>query len=184
MKLLFSYRKDTEKGVMLYFAVVVTLVMLGIGLGINSLLTTQLKTTRGSEESLQALYVADAGIERLRVIDRCMSFTGPRSESDRSNCLQVVLEVLVVADLPGECKGWGLGGSPAQKQDCRKVSFAGVIEATSNTVGGGEYSLCKDAADPADCNIQNPGVNCSGLEYCAKSTGSFQKTKRAVEVTK
>ena len=177
---------------MLYFAVVVTLVMLGIGLGINSLLTAQLKTTRGSEESLQALYVADAGIERLRAIDRCMNITGPGSQPTRQECIRNVLEVPGVDDLPNECRGGGVFGlTPLQKQTCRQKSFADVIEAAappneykSNTVGGGEYSLCKDAADPANCNIRDPSANCLGPEYCAKSTGSFQKTKRAVEVTK
>lgn len=52
------------KGVSLYLALMLLSVLLGISLGLTSLLVGQMKTLKNVEESVIAFYAADTGIER------------------------------------------------------------------------------------------------------------------------
>lgn len=54
-----------QKGVSLYLAMIILSIFLGISLGLSLILLTQIKMTRGIEESVKALYAADAGIEKM-----------------------------------------------------------------------------------------------------------------------
>lgn len=184
MNLLFPHTRDCEKGVALYLAIIVTFMILGIGLGISSLLVAQLQTTRSSGESLQAFYAADAGIERLQRIDRCFDIGVPGGPAGRHVCLAQALET-TVSGLPSDCKGGGNPMDVPEKQPCRKKAFAQIIEdGIKNNINNAFYSLCKDAADPSNCDIEDPVGDCTGSEYCGKSSGTFRQTKRAVEISK
>ena len=55
--------KAGKKGVSLFISVIILAVLLGICLGLTSILIAQLKTVRGMEESVTAFYAADTGIE-------------------------------------------------------------------------------------------------------------------------
>jgi len=64
MKIAKQLKKEKlKKGVSLYLSVIVLAVLLGICLGLISILVAQLRTLRGMEESVTALYAADTGIE-------------------------------------------------------------------------------------------------------------------------
>ena len=53
-----------QRGVSLYFTIIIMAVLLGIALGINALLIGQLKMIREMGNSVVALYAADTGIEQ------------------------------------------------------------------------------------------------------------------------
>jgi len=56
--------KIKEKGVAIYLAVIVMFVLLGIGLGLTTLLVGQIRTIARIGDSVTAFYAADTGIER------------------------------------------------------------------------------------------------------------------------
>lgn len=58
-----------SKGAALYIALMATMVILGIALGLASLLLGQARTMRGMGNSVIAFFAADAGIERILLID-------------------------------------------------------------------------------------------------------------------
>jgi len=55
---------NSQKGISLYMAVIVLAILLGISLGLSSLIVTKIKIIRGMEESVIAFYAADTGIEK------------------------------------------------------------------------------------------------------------------------
>jgi len=58
---------NSQKGISLYMAVIVLAILLGISLGLSSLIVTKIKIIRGMEESVIAFYAADTGIEVVLV---------------------------------------------------------------------------------------------------------------------
>lgn len=56
--------KNSQCGVSIYLAIVIMFVLLGIGLGISTLLVGQIRMIRGMGYSVVAFYAADTGIER------------------------------------------------------------------------------------------------------------------------
>jgi len=54
-----------SKGVTLYLAVLIMVVVLAIALGLSSVLFTQIRTVKGLENSVIAFSAADSGIERV-----------------------------------------------------------------------------------------------------------------------
>lgn len=64
--ILSSYRKvKGQKGLSIYLAVMIMSIILAMVLGITTILTKQIKTIKGIENSVIAFYGADTGIERL-----------------------------------------------------------------------------------------------------------------------
>ncbi|MEF8847021.1 MAG: hypothetical protein V5A57_01140 [Candidatus Paceibacterota bacterium] len=55
---------NSQKGVSLYYAVLIMSLSLGVALGLNTIAIQSLKITRKVEKSPPALYAADTGIER------------------------------------------------------------------------------------------------------------------------
>lgn len=53
-----------QRGVAIYLAVIVMVVLLGIGLGLSTLLIGQIRIISGMGDSVVALYAADTGVER------------------------------------------------------------------------------------------------------------------------
>jgi len=58
-----KYLVNMNKGVSLYLAVVIMAILLAIVLGVSAILVSQIKITRGLENSVIAFYAADTGIE-------------------------------------------------------------------------------------------------------------------------
>ena len=59
-----------KRGFSVYFAIIIMAFLLSIGVGINTILLSQLKTLRGVGDSVFAFGAADAGIERALYIDK------------------------------------------------------------------------------------------------------------------
>ena len=56
---------NMQKGVSLYIAVMIIVILLAIVLGAGTILLGQLKVIKGMENSIAAFYAADSGIERV-----------------------------------------------------------------------------------------------------------------------
>ena len=57
-----------QRGVSLYIAIVITVIILAIVSGVTTILLGQLRTARGIEHSVIAFYAAEAGIEKVLMI--------------------------------------------------------------------------------------------------------------------
>lgn len=59
--------------------------------------------------------------------------------------------------------------------------YAGNMRAMNNTVS---YNVAVKCSPSADCFLgpENIDDNCAASNFCVKSIGSFQKTKRAIEI--
>ncbi len=65
---------NKQKGVSLYIAIMIIVILLAIVLGTGAILLGQLKTIKGMENSMMAFYAADTGIEEV-----LMNRAGPSS---------------------------------------------------------------------------------------------------------
>ena len=61
----FQIPSSKNKGVSLYFGVIITSVLLAMALGISVIIFSQMKIIKGMGDSVVALYAADTGIERV-----------------------------------------------------------------------------------------------------------------------
>lgn len=57
--------KDSQKGVSLYFAIIIMSILLAAVFSIGSIVLTQIKVIRGMGDSIIAFYAADSGAEKL-----------------------------------------------------------------------------------------------------------------------
>ena len=53
-----------ERGVSLYFALLIMTILLAIGFGLSTIIVSQMKMIKGMGDSVVALHAADTGIER------------------------------------------------------------------------------------------------------------------------
>lgn len=60
---------DSEKGVAIYLSLMVMMILLAIGLGVSTIIISQINTTRGMGDSVVAFYAADTGIEKTIFYD-------------------------------------------------------------------------------------------------------------------
>lgn len=88
---------NNQKGVAVYIAVLLTVVLLGIALGLSSAFLSQLDSLRGIGRSVLALNAADAGIERVLFIDTS-SCISEDTITDRVNCLKTAVAGLSSGD--------------------------------------------------------------------------------------
>jgi len=59
----------SKKGISLYFAVVITAILLAIVLGLTTILVGQMKMLKGMGDSVIAFFTADTGMEKILYID-------------------------------------------------------------------------------------------------------------------
>ncbi len=117
----------SEKGVSLYFSIVIMAILLALALGISTISLGQIKIMKEISDSVVAFYAADTGIEEAMY------------------------------------KYW-VQGIPLS------APYA------SSTIGSASYSVnAYNAGDP-ECPASNYNY------YCIKSFGTYQATKRAIEV--
>ena len=75
--------KDKERGVSLYISFMIMTTLLGIALGISSLLFSQLGILKGLGHSVFAFYATEAGLERALYIDNVVC----AQEAEHAPCL-------------------------------------------------------------------------------------------------
>lgn len=101
---------NNQKGVSLYLAIVVMTALLSIVLGISVILTRQFKMIKGMENSVVALYAADAGIETaLSVAFNDITNVANNYSSDLDNDASYDVDVYCCEEGVGDCV-WSAGG--------------------------------------------------------------------------
>ncbi len=65
-----------QRGVSIFFAVIILSVLLAIALGISALLVSQIRMLREMSDSVVSLYAADSGIERILYEDKMCRLPG------------------------------------------------------------------------------------------------------------
>jgi len=116
-----------ERGVSLYIAFMIMTVLLGIALGANTLLLSQLGFLKGIGHSVFAFYATDAGVERALYLDTTVC----SKEEQHAPCLLGEFND-IGASPPGSvllsngasyqliAENGGVGGCPAEKNYCVK----------------------------------------------------------------
>ena len=121
--------KAGQKGVSLYFAIVILTVLTAVLLASIGISVSQIKIISHLGDSVIAFYAADSGIEEML--------------KDREN-----------PNLTG---------------------YSGYLDLNEN---GAE-----DSGDSSyEVTVTPAGTNCSAQNYCAKSIGTYQGIKRAIEI--
>lgn len=67
----------SQKGVSLYLTILIMSVLLGVGLGISTLLIRQIRMIKGVGDSVVAFYAADSGIEKAMYALYKGGYSGP-----------------------------------------------------------------------------------------------------------
>ena len=83
--------KEYEKGSALFLALMLTVILLGIGVGVSGIIVSQLQQLRGLGDSVFAFGAADAGAERGLYVDRvyCNAIEpSPLNASEFLSCAQ------------------------------------------------------------------------------------------------
>lgn len=73
--------KNSEKGISLYYAVVITSLLLAMALGLGTILISQIKGLKEMGNSTIAFFAADSGIEKILYLDTICS---------KANCTSTV----------------------------------------------------------------------------------------------
>lgn len=73
--------QNPEKGVLLYYAVVITSLLLAIALGLGTIFITQIKGLKEMGDSAIAFFAADTGIEKILYLDK---------DCSRANCTTTI----------------------------------------------------------------------------------------------
>lgn len=91
--------QNSNKGVSLYLAVLITSILLAIALGLSTIFLGQSKTIRGMGYSVIAFYAADAGIEKILT-----QRTNPVSIPETLLSNEAIYQVIVTAGGTGNCQ--------------------------------------------------------------------------------
>lgn len=83
---------NAQKGIAIYLAIMIMVVMLSIGLGISTILVGQIKMIRGMGHSVVAVYAADTGIERVLYTIRKEGYCSPPPSLPARPFIDVVLD--------------------------------------------------------------------------------------------
>lgn len=86
---------ERDKGSILFLSLLLTLVLLGIGLGITEIIVSELRVLRGLGESVFAFGAADAGVEHGLYVDKisCNAIE-PQAVADLVACVDGAIDLL------------------------------------------------------------------------------------------
>jgi len=90
-------KKQQERGFSIFFAVIVMSLLLSIGLGINTLVLSELRILQGVGDSVFSFGAADAGIERVLYIDKTACDIDPTNTPALLICLGINVPIGVQA---------------------------------------------------------------------------------------
>lgn len=74
---------ERQRGVSLYFAMMLTTLLLGIALGTSAMFFKQARLLRGIGDSVFSFFAADAGVERALMVDNTLC----AADEDRIGCV-------------------------------------------------------------------------------------------------
>lgn len=154
-KMFLKNKKENQKGVSLYLAVVILAILLPVAIGLSSIVIFQLKMTRELGNSVVAFYAADSGLEKaLYEIEK----NGNERTSHYEGALDDGIDYKVLI----YC--------------CDKDSEVG------ENCEFDEGNPCP--LEPHHPGETDPPVkkDCEATKFCVRSAGHFKNTKRAIEV--
>lgn len=146
-----------QKGVSLYLSFMIMAILMAIGLGINTIILSQMKMLRGMEYSVSAFYTADTGIEENLFYDNKVIPTG----GDRGLCYMVNSCTFC----NWTCSGCGI----VDGTDCDYTTCADCTLIYESVLDGNKYRV---------------EARVSGGVTTIKSVGEYKGIKRAIEVTR
>ena len=145
----------------MYPVLFVLILIIGIGVGIASLLTVELKSQRGLPGAQEAFSAADVGIERMKRIDSCIAIS---DEGDRFDCLAEYAEVANPPPNSWKCKNAGF-----DYDKCLEGAIGNISPGT--LASGATYEL----------EVVKQGGDCD-QPVCFFSTGTFNDIVRKIEL--
>ena len=148
----------------MYPVLFVLILILGIGVGIASLLTGGLKSQRGLPAAQEAFSAAEVGIERMRRIDSCVASV---DEDDRFDCLEEYAGVPNPPPGPWDCDDAGF-----DYEKCLKEVIENIPSATLELGSGATYAL--EMKEEGDDDCDEP--------VCFYATGTFENIVRKIEL--
>ena len=77
-----------EKGVSIFFSVIILAILLSIALGLSTILVGQVRMLKGMEDSVTAFYAAETGMERILYEDKMCYLSG--CDSLGWSCVDIV----------------------------------------------------------------------------------------------
>lgn len=147
-----------ERGVALYLAIMIMFILLAIGLGISTIIVSQMKMIRGMGDSVIAFYAADTGIDKTIFYDNKVIPSG----GTRGLCYMNTS--CPAPDCDWTCTGCGESGG-----DCGDTTCTDCTVIYESDLNGKRYDV---------------EAVISGGATTIKSSGSYKGTKRAIEVVR
>jgi hypothetical protein len=149
---------NKQKGVSLYLAIVIMIIVLGIALGMATISYKQIKGAQETGNSVLAFFAADTGMERA---------------------LKTIIN-------DGETGIGAFGGLGATGTLSNTANYSVKIECCSSTDPNCNFSppiACGGGGTGENCPIGLSEIaTCISPKYCVKSQGVYKGIQRAVEV--
>ena len=146
-------KKENQKGVSLYLAVVILAILLPVAIGLSSIVIFQLKMTRELGNSVVAFYAADSGLERT--LKAVFAHINNPEENPLNSSYEEPLD----------------NGS---KYEARVVCCSSEDEKCYYYSGAENPKQCPSGLQEDE--------KCKATRFCVRSVGTFKKTQRAIEV--
>jgi hypothetical protein len=155
--------QNSQRGISLLFIVLISSLILAIGLGLTALLIQEMRMMSEIGYSVTAFYAADSGIEAA-IYDLYQSDPPTSVHSDESDN----------ADL--DDAGYDTLAYCCHFSFVDKCSFGDPDDPEE------ERPICPLGIENIGSNDPNDPDYCYTTKYCLKSTGSYQRVKRAIEI--
>lgn len=126
-------RRSSETGVSLYIAFMIMTVLLGMALGVSTLLISEIGFLKGIGNSVFAFYATDTGVERALYLDTTLC--AQEEEEDRASCLEDEFDS-VGASPPGSI----------QLSNGASYQLTAEAPGEGNCPGSAGYSYCVKSA--------------------------------------
>lgn len=192
IKLKMEFKISQKGAVSLYLALITMIILLAIGLGITTIIISQMRMIRGIGDSVVALYAADAGIERILYEDKMCHQTGCSLLSCKTGCYGLVHNAEFTGNL-------GDANYVVNHKICPDFDGDGIVGSYDDSIFAGcdGSTIGDDNYDPK-CDFDGDGTvgfddftffsgkyssSCRGYNIY-KSSGGFKQIKRAIEVTR
>ena len=185
--------QNPQKGaVSLYLALMTMIIVLAIGLGITTIIISQMRMIRGMGDSVVAFHAADTGIEKILYEDKICYQTGCSSPPCKTGCYGLVHDAEFTANL-------GDANYVVNHEICPDVNGDGIVDLLDMGVLSAHWGETPASPnwDPK-CDLNGDGIvdildtgvlsahwgdHCRGYNIY-KSSGEFKRTKRAIEVVR
>ena len=161
-------QKIRQRGVAIYLALIIMIVLLGIGVGLSTIIVGQLKIKRGMENSVAAFYAADTGVERILYEEKlcrnlsCGPFCNIAEIAEGSSFSDSVGDATYITDVTYE-------------GDTVKLRSVGEYKGVKRAI---ETLVSRPVVTPAIISLDcpDPATDCDAIDW-VRTTGSGKNSK-------